>query len=509
MKSIPQASKEGLSVNRMAHWARLPISAVIGFSFLLSWPYCAFMVNGLSLPERNGGSLNALCWLLSLLSVAITLLCIAVRGERVDKILARPASVCAAGALQLMANLAITICSASALEALDSIILAASVISGVATAALQIQWAHGLGTQGIRRATSIIPISSAASFLETFLLSFVPKPFTAPIILGQIVFSVGILVGLHLNTSTRHSEEILVSPEGTCSVPNYNTTGLTDGERHSKHVTVDPLSITDFIVIFFSCVCLSFVDSINRTTTQATSPDFPLVIIFALFTGIAVTLFYTFGSRDLTFGSVCRLVIPLLLGSLFFCSTHEVRLRVSAFIVVFSTSILLVVFIWIAGTTYGPRRNGGVARTLGIPLCIHYFGAVTGSIIGLFTAGFAGMTVAFAIATVFAATIFALAPRITTQPPVVAREYVDSRTEAFTRIATRYGLSNREAEIFELFASGRNAAYICETCFISKNTVDTHLRHIYDKTGVRSKQKLIDMVEDEIEQLESENAETP
>lgn len=40
-------------------------------------------------------------------------------------------------------------------------------------------------------------------------------------------------------------------------------------------------------------------------------------------------------------------------------------------------------------------------------------------------------------------------------------------------------------------------AYICETCFISKNTVDTHLKHIYDKMGVRSKQGLIDLVEEE------------
>ena len=84
------------------------------------------------------------------------------------------------------------------------------------------------------------------------------------------------------------------------------------------------------------------------------------------------------------------------------------------------------------------------------------------------------------------------------QPPLIVPAYRDLRPTAFERIASRFDLTERESQIFALFASGRNSSYICKTCFISKNTViDTHLKHIYDSTGVRSKQGLIDLVEEE------------
>ncbi len=47
-----------------------------------------------------------------------------------------------------------------------------------------------------------------------------------------------------------------------------------------------------------------------------------------------------------------------------------------------------------------------------------------------------------------------------------------------------------------LFAKGRSAARIQEELFISKGTVSTHLRHIYQKMDVHSKQELLDVIED-------------
>ena len=34
-----------------------------------------------------------------------------------------------------------------------------------------------------------------------------------------------------------------------------------------------------------------------------------------------------------------------------------------------------------------------------------------------------------------------------------------------------------------------------ETMTISKSTIETHIKHIYAKTGVHSKQELIDLIE--------------
>ena len=66
---------------------------------------------------------------------------------------------------------------------------------------------------------------------------------------------------------------------------------------------------------------------------------------------------------------------------------------------------------------------------------------------------------------------------------------------ACDELIRRYGLSARESEVFALLARGRNLPYISEALFISKNTVRTHLKNIYQKLGVHDRQELIDLVE--------------
>lgn len=49
-------------------------------------------------------------------------------------------------------------------------------------------------------------------------------------------------------------------------------------------------------------------------------------------------------------------------------------------------------------------------------------------------------------------------------------------------------------EIAFLLAQGRSRPYIREKLFISKNTVATHIRHIYGKMDIHSREELIDLV---------------
>ena len=61
-------------------------------------------------------------------------------------------------------------------------------------------------------------------------------------------------------------------------------------------------------------------------------------------------------------------------------------------------------------------------------------------------------------------------------------------------LAIEHGLTPREAEILALVALGRSAKYISEELTVSYNTTRTHVRHIYEKLNIHSKQELIDMV---------------
>jgi DNA-binding NarL/FixJ family response regulator len=51
----------------------------------------------------------------------------------------------------------------------------------------------------------------------------------------------------------------------------------------------------------------------------------------------------------------------------------------------------------------------------------------------------------------------------------------------------------REREIFEMLAQGRNRPFIEKELVLSSSIVKTHVSHIYQKTGVHSRQELIDL----------------
>lgn len=77
----------------------------------------------------------------------------------------------------------------------------------------------------------------------------------------------------------------------------------------------------------------------------------------------------------------------------------------------------------------------------------------------------------------------------------------DSRTveDVVRAWAKGRGLSAREEEVAALLLSGRNVPAIAEMLCISQSTVHTHVKHIYEKLGVHTRQELIDLRDDELE----------
>ena len=62
-------------------------------------------------------------------------------------------------------------------------------------------------------------------------------------------------------------------------------------------------------------------------------------------------------------------------------------------------------------------------------------------------------------------------------------------------IASEYKLSPREAEVLGYLAKGRSVPYMRDLMVISKSTIETHIKHIYKKTGVHSRQEALDLIE--------------
>ena len=58
-------------------------------------------------------------------------------------------------------------------------------------------------------------------------------------------------------------------------------------------------------------------------------------------------------------------------------------------------------------------------------------------------------------------------------------------------IAAAYGLSDRERQVLQQVLIGLSTSDICAALFISANTVQDHLKSIFEKTGVRSRRDLV------------------
>lgn len=84
---------------------------------------------------------------------------------------------------------------------------------------------------------------------------------------------------------------------------------------------------------------------------------------------------------------------------------------------------------------------------------------------------------------------------ISQQPPTPEVARPDAIDQVCATLAAEHALSSREAQICSYLARGRSQTYIRDALFLSKNTVATHVRHLYTKLGVHSKQELIDLVE--------------
>lgn len=70
-------------------------------------------------------------------------------------------------------------------------------------------------------------------------------------------------------------------------------------------------------------------------------------------------------------------------------------------------------------------------------------------------------------------------------------------SSAIDLLCTRFQISPREKEVMEIYSQGRSVEYIAEYLVLSKHTVKTHLRRLYVKLDIHSKEDLLDLLEKE------------
>ncbi|HIT51184.1 MAG TPA: helix-turn-helix transcriptional regulator [Candidatus Aveggerthella excrementigallinarum] len=72
----------------------------------------------------------------------------------------------------------------------------------------------------------------------------------------------------------------------------------------------------------------------------------------------------------------------------------------------------------------------------------------------------------------------------------------DELVDRCSKAAQRFGLSQREEEVLRLLAQHKKIGSIEQELFISNNTAKTHIRHIYRKLDVHSRDELVALLEE-------------
>jgi DNA-binding NarL/FixJ family response regulator len=75
--------------------------------------------------------------------------------------------------------------------------------------------------------------------------------------------------------------------------------------------------------------------------------------------------------------------------------------------------------------------------------------------------------------------------------PRIARKVLEAFRHGHGPHADEFGLSERERQILNELVKGSSYKMIADTCYISIDTVRSHLRHIYEKLHVHSKSEAV------------------
>lgn len=78
--------------------------------------------------------------------------------------------------------------------------------------------------------------------------------------------------------------------------------------------------------------------------------------------------------------------------------------------------------------------------------------------------------------------------------PAAPGSSVPSLPDRCGRVARHYGLTRREEEVLSLLAQGRSAPEVEAELYISHNTAKGHIRHLYAKLGVHSREEAVAVV---------------
>lgn len=272
-----------------------------------------------------------------------------------------------------------------------------------------------------------------------------------------------------------------------------------------------PISVKGFVrtglgIVGSTTAISLFWSMVNNGTVPLAQGLFEISVLSGAVVAVLLMAYLTRFSRSLNLGTLYRWVLPII--ALAF-ALLQVPLRfgsLAACLLVFACSSLLnlLTFVYFAELSQRvkamPHRVFGLGRfflevgfLIGILLTppLSDVAVRTGSYQGVLSFVLAGLAILMMISIGTQDRLaFALEER-TEGAPGSLQAALAERCRA---ISDAYGLTNRESEILPYLAQGYSLPYIRNELYIAQSTIDTHVRHIYSKLDIHSREELITKV---------------
>lgn len=468
---------------------------VFGFACFQGFFFALFGMGTEEIPLFDTFMINRGVLLSFLLCAALTLGVLRALPKRALQTLMRPALMYCYALLLIGASFCLLLYEEHFIQGVSGLLpVFMGAVQGVALAPLLCAWGRLLGSYSLDDATFVAIAGSTAGALVSALCSLASEPMGA-LVIDLLPLGAASTLQLRLGQVSR-------------ALPENNES---EGDVPAKVIDLSARAMSGtFVFGVGSGFAYSFVGNEGQAYIS-----FPVSLLVFFMLGIAaLQIFFKpvslrgdknalpadqLSAREGAVAYVYRLAILIMMGG-FLLSPALQDLTVNGQSLVFAgflgvLLVLIIVFLVNAVTT---ARDPAMAFSAGFAVLLG------GQTLGLILGGVSDanmdfelfQTCALAIAgvLVLVAFLFLFTENDLGELGSVAQA-IDSFDEACACLVAQKGLSKREAEILPLALKGRTSERIAEQFVISKSTVDTHLRRIYAKCEVHSRQELIDLGE--------------
>ncbi len=453
-----------------------PLSRFAGFSFIQCWTLALF-----SSPYFAGSadlSVSRYVHGCSSLASVLCALCVLLAATRLIPLSRhRGATTCAGVAAALGGVLVVAATNSLVPPALEVV---GFLIAGVGTAWVFLCWQEYVSTQGANKVMGTLLFSSAAAGALYVVIHLLPAGIACICCLALPLLAA---LTLRPSSGTRY----------------YHTNNVFAGTRALLSDIAHDVSPRLMVVCCLtSCAygCLRSYQSLFDSQTTAFA--LPALALCAAGVVSCAVVALTRG-RGLGTSLVVGIVVCAVGVATLMCDPLLVAGVPGAFGMCASNAVYYTV--WLVLLERARVRKLPIIGLLASLWMANFLGVLAGQVIGAFVGpdagaplGFVGMACLLAAALVYAG-VRGMQGRVELSSETLSEPAAPKSDEKALLLAERCGLSARETEIMLLWVTGHTASYLEEQLFISRNTVKTHLRHIYRKTGVSDRDALLTLID--------------